>query len=304
METSKAKTFRVKPVTPLNNETYLPCCYKDEETQQMVWLTDSYEVGRGEEMPSKGVLMLKFSTNFKSHEIKYDPNAPERLQKKAQNQINFFRSFPIISQSMNNGTVNSFPSRNHQLRFANVWSNGEGKDGALSFNDQPFTFIDEAALEVQSLADSRRARKVAQLIDSIADNVGEMINVCYILGINPNGLEKDDIELALSRAILDGDKENDFIAAMDEGKHKNVYLLYTNIAIVRGLIPRSESGYYQIKGEPVSKNIKELALHFQHVEFDWTELKLRLKDIGIIVEEPSSAKKSAAKASSSVTETV
>lgn len=285
MESTKVKTFKVRPVTPLNNETYLVCCYKDAETQQMVWLTDAYTVGKGERMPDKGVLMLKFSTSFKFHEIRIETNAHTKMKEKALAQIEFFRSFPQLSQSLNNGTVNSFPSRNHQLTFSNVWQEGSNGSEALSYNDQPFTFVDEEALEEQTLQDNRRRRTVARLIDSIVDNVGEMTNICYVIGINPNGLGKDGIELALTKAVLDGDKENDFVAAMEQGKHKNAFLLYTHVAIVRGLVPKSESGFYQFKGEPIAKTAKEVSLHFQNVEFDWTELKLKLKEIGVNVNE-------------------
>jgi hypothetical protein len=291
MSTETKKVFKVLPSQPLNNESYLPCIYMNRKTGQWTWLSDTDRVGTGEKIPEKGIKMLAFNKRFPSYIVELDPNAPESMQKIEKAKIDFFKSFDRIAQSMGDGTVNSFPSDNHKLVFSDVYQNGLNKDTALGFDRQQFLFVDEDEIENLSLRDHRNKRNLSMLLDSISNNVPVMTSVCYMLGINPFGLDNDGIELALTRAVIEGGRDNEFKNIMETQKFGDTFLLYTNIAIVKGTIPQSESGYYQFNGSPIAKSIPEVAKHFEMIPTEWTALKLELKSIGVNIDESKMTKK-------------
>jgi len=285
METASKKIFRVLPSQPLNNESYLLCSYIDRRTGQFCWLSDTGTVGKGDKQPEKGILMLTFNKRIPNYSIELDKNAPDSIQKTAKAKIEFFKNFDRIAQSNGDGTVNSFPSENHQLAFADVYQNGQNKDVALGFDKQQFMFIDEDEIETVSLRDMRHKRNISKLLDSISGNIPVMTSICYMLGVNPAGLDDDAIELALCRAVLEGQRDNEFKNIMENNKFGDPFLLYTNIAIVKNLLPQTESGFYQFSGSPIAKSIPEVAKHFEMVPSDWNLLKLELKQKGITVDE-------------------
>jgi hypothetical protein len=285
MNTTTKKVFKVTPSQPLNNESYLPCSYLDARTGQYAWLTDGGRVGKGDKLPEKGIMMLVFNKRFPSYNVEIDKNAPEAINKLAQERIDFFKSFPRIARSKGEGIVDSFPSENHKRTFANVYQNGVNKDAALGFDSQQFLFIDEEEIETLTLQDFRYKRNLSSLLDSISGNMPVMTSVCYMLGINPYGMEADAVELSLTKAVMEGGLDNEFKNIMESNKFGDTFLLYTNIAIVKGIIPQTESGFYQFNGNPIAKSIPEVAKHFEMVTPDWNGLKIELGQVGITVEE-------------------
>jgi hypothetical protein len=296
MSDSKSKEirFKVMPNGATNTNLYFLLSYQDPQTRQFVWLDEYEVVHRGESQPKDGIKQLIFNSQFPFYEIVIPENSMPEVAKKKNAEINWFKQNPAIGRGLPNGELDSYPHKNHQIQFANIYRNGETKDEALLPSLQPLRYIDEFEIQELSLTEKRHFRKIAHALDMLVEDVEKMTKVAYMLGINPFGMDKSDLEFAIDEAVNNGSKSNEFLKILANEEYNDVHLYAVKSAIIWNIIVKNDDGFFQYNSNPIARKEESVAAHMREKEYDFNALISDLAEKGVKISKETAKKGSKA----------
>jgi hypothetical protein len=287
---SKEKRFKVMPNGAANTYLYFLLSYQDPQTNQFVWIDEYDVVHRGNEQPKDGIKMLTFGKEFPFYEIVISEKAMPEVVKKKTAEINWFKQNPSVGRGLPNGDLDSYPHENHKVRHATIYRNGETKDEALLPSLQPYRYIDQEESQEISLTEKRHFRKIAHALDMLVEDVEKMTKVAYMLGINPFGMDKSDLEFAIDEAVNNGSKSNEFLKILANEEYNDVHLYAVKSAIIWNIIVKNDDGFFQYNSNPIARKEESVAAHMREKEYDFNALISELAEKGVKISKEAAKK--------------
>lgn len=268
-EEIKTKVFRVVPNGPANMTVHIPLCYFHQLQKQYVWLNQYDEVKSGKEVPKDAqVKMLTLDKNNEGYVLRYESGDPD--QEKNEKIIKFFKEWPEVGQAKPNGTVNSFPSDNHQRHFSVFYKSAPNE--ALPPSTQRLRYVDEDEQTKLSASDKRKKIRISTAMHALAGDDKKLEQVLYMLGISPYGVDTDGKFNLLYDAVHEGDKGGRFLEIVEDKQWDNRMNLAVSTALTLGIISVNDNGTYEFLGNPITKKEKELAFYFSNHKHAFIEL--------------------------------
>jgi hypothetical protein len=139
----------------------------------------------------------------------------------------------------------------------------------------------------------------------LVEDVEKMTKVAYMLGINPFGMDKSDLEFAIDEAVNNGSKSNEFLKILANEEYNDVHLYAVKSAIIWNIIVKNDDGFFQFGNNPIARKEESVAAHMREKEYDFNALISDLAEKGVKISKEAAKKsgRSAAKAVDAVKET-
>lgn len=276
MQTNKERVFTVMVNGPANTKLIYQCAYFDHTKGQYVWLDKSNKIHRGD-LPKANVKILTLDKGNPAEKLRILPNALPHEKTATDNIIEFWKNNPEVGKSTVNGLVDSYPSQNHKMSYADYYRSAPNE--ALPQDLQKLVYIDEIESAQEKSKILKLEREVLNIIETLSATPGLLNHYAYVLGINPEGYEQFEVETLVYDLIKNTNMHNDFVEMIGKEIHKDPVTVGCHIGITSGIITKNPgTGIYQFEGNLIGKTIEELSYHFKHKTNDWNVLLSRLGD--------------------------
>lgn len=219
--------------------------------------------------------------------ISVKEDAPELENTKKNALIDFYYNWPLVAHALPNGSLSSFPTKNHQLHFLNVYSNSP--DTILPMSSQPFKLVDNQKIEKvknENLKNDMELIKQLNILESTPENLEKL---SYMIGLNPKGLEVFEIQNKIFEYVKTEGTYDSFNEIIKNKLWNSPVDYLVAIGILEGIIVTSDSGVYQYDGRSIANNKADLVYYFSANEEMFNMLRLNVERLGIIVNVPDEA---------------
>jgi len=292
-KTNKEKRFKLMPNGAANTNLYQLCSYQNPKTLQFTWVDNFDKVHTGSDQPTSGIKQHVFNSQFPFYEIVIKDNMMPEPRKKMEALINWYKAWPLVGRALPDGAIDSYPHENHKTQFAREYANGANAKEALLQRLQPLRYYDYEEIQSISLSDARFKRKLGTALEAITGNKDVLTKIAYLLGINPYGMDADDIEFAIDESVSNGSKGNDFLRIISDQDYNDPYTYAVNVGITLGILLKNEDGFFQYNGNPIARKKESVIAHMKEKAYDFNALVSDLAEKSIIID--TTSKKSVSK---------
>jgi len=271
----KERVFTVMVNGAANSLLMIQFCYFDRLTGQYKWVDKSNKVRSGE-APNKNVQIFTFSKANPTIKYVVEPNASSSRKQEVEDLINFWKNNPEVGKRTVGDKVDSYPSENHKRTFESTYRSNPYD--ALPPSEQRLVYVDEVEVSKEKSKILKMERSVLNVLAEFKEIEGLLAHYAYMLGINPEGYELDEIENLVYDKISNEGSHEEFLKMTGDNVHNDPVKIAVHIAIANGIVSRNPSGIFQFEGNLVGKGVDDLAYHFKQNRNDWNVLIARLGD--------------------------